>query len=212
MIGRLRGMVVEKRPPQLVLDVGGVGYELEAPLSAFFDLPEGELVLHTHLVVREDAQLLFGFRTRGERDLFRALIRVNGVGPKLALTLLSGIDAAEFVRCVQEGDVTTLTRLPGVGKKTAERLIVEMRDRIVDTFGEHLPAELGSAKPVAPVAEEPAAASDDEPVAWADMHYKKCQAQIAKMEDTAELYTLLEDENRPAVKSALESRIEELEG
>lgn len=144
MIGLLRGTVVEKRPPQLVLDVGGVGYEIEAPLSAFFDLPEGELVLHTHLVVREDAQLLFGFRSRGERDLFRALIRVNGVGPKLALTLLSGIDAAEFVRCVQDGDVTTLTRLPGVGKKTAERLIVEMRDRIVDTFGEHLPAELGT--------------------------------------------------------------------
>lgn len=155
MIGLLRGTVVEKRPPQLVLDVGGVGYEIEAPLSAFFDLPEGELVLHTHLVVREDAQLLFGFRSRGERDLFRALIRVNGVGPKLALTLLSGIDAAEFVRCVQEGDVTTLTRLPGVGKKTAERLIVEMRDRIVDTFGEHLPAELG--RP----AERPAGEQDD---------------------------------------------------
>ena len=156
MIGLLRGTVVEKRPPQLVLDVGGVGYEIEAPLSAFFDLPDGELALHTHLVVREDAQLLFGFRSRGERDLFRTLIRVNGVCPKLALTLLSGIDAAEFVRCVQDGDVTTLTRLPGVGKKTAERLIVEMRDRIVDTFGEHLPAELGAAKP-RPVPEQDAA-------------------------------------------------------
>ena len=145
MIGRLRGMVVEKRPPVLVLDVAGIGYEVEAPLSTFFDLPDGELVLHTHLVVRDDAHLLFGFRSRGERDLFRALIRVNGVGPKLALTLLSGIEAAEFVRCVQDGDVATLTRLPGVGKKTAERLIVEMRDRITDTFGEHLPAELGQA-------------------------------------------------------------------
>ena len=147
MIGALRGRVVEKRPPQLLLDVGGVGYEIEAPLSAFLDLPEGELILHTHLVVREDAQLLFGFRSRGERDLFRALVRVNGVGPKLALTLLSGIDAAEFVRCVRDGDVATLTRLPGVGKKTAERLVVEMRDRIADTFGEHLPAELGAAAP-----------------------------------------------------------------
>ena len=145
MIGQLRGTVVDKRPPMLVIDVGGVGYEVEAPLGAFFDLPEGEVVLHTHLVVRDDAHLLFGFRSRGERELFRSLIRVNGVGPKLALTLLSGIDAAEFVRCVQDGDVTTLTRLPGVGKKTAERLIVEMRDRIADTFGEHLPAELGSA-------------------------------------------------------------------
>ena len=145
MIGQLRGTVVDKRPPMLVIDVGGVGYEVEAPLGAFFDLPDGEVVLHTHLVVRDDAHLLFGFRSRGERELFRSLIRVNGVGPKLALTLLSGIDAAEFVRCVQDGDVITLTRLPGVGKKTAERLIVEMRDRIADTFGEHLPAELGSA-------------------------------------------------------------------
>ena len=179
MIGRLRGMVVEKRPPQLVLDVGGVGYELEAPLSAFFDLPEGELVLHTHLVVREDAQLLFGFRTRGERDLFRALIRVNGVGPKLALTLLSGIDAAEFVRCVQEGDVTTLTRLPGVGKKTAERLIVEMRDRIVDTFGEHLPAELGSAKPVAPAQDAASRAVEEAEGALIALGYKPTEAAKA---------------------------------
>jgi Holliday junction DNA helicase RuvA len=179
MIGRLRGTVVEKRPPQLVLDVGGVGYEIEAPLSAFFDLPEGELVLHTHLVVREDAQLLFGFRSRGERDLFRALIRVNGVGPKLALTLLSGIDAAEFVRCVQEGDVTTLTRLPGVGKKTAERLIVEMRDRIVDTFGEHLPAELGAARPVAPVQDAGSRAVEEAEGALIALGYKPTEAAKA---------------------------------
>ena len=137
MIGRLRGLVLEKRPPQLLLDVGGVGYELEAPLSAFFDLPGADTPVSpfTHLVVREDAQLLYGFRSRPERELFRALIRVNGVGPKLALALLSGIDAPELVRCIQEGDVTSLTRLPGVGKKTAERLIVEMRDRIAEAFG-----------------------------------------------------------------------------
>lgn len=180
MIGLLRGRVVEKRPPQLVLDVGGVGYEIEAPLSAFFDLPEGELVLHTHLVVRDDAHLLFGFRSRGERDLFRALIRVNGVGPKLALTLLSGIDAAEFVRCVQDGDVTTLTRLPGVGKKTAERLIVEMRDRIVDTFGEHLPAELGSAKPrVAPEQDAASRAVEEAEGALIALGYKPTEAAKA---------------------------------
>jgi Holliday junction DNA helicase RuvA len=153
MIGRLRGTVVDKRPPVLVLDVNGVGYELEAPLSTFFDLPaEGEVVLHTHLVVRDDAHLLFAFRTRSERELFRALIRVNGVGPKLALTLLSGIEAADFVKCIQDGDVATLTRLPGVGKKTAERLVVEMRDRIADTFGETLPPELGRG-PVRPAPE-----------------------------------------------------------
>ena len=149
MIGRLRGLVLEKRPPQLLLDVGGVGYELEAPLSAFFDLPGADtpVSLFTHLVVREDAQLLYGFRSRPERELFRALIRVNGVGPKLALALLSGIDAPELVRCIQEGDVTSLTRLPGVGKKTAERLIVEMRDRIAEAFGEALPPELARPPP-----------------------------------------------------------------
>ena len=151
MIGRLRGLVLEKRPPQLLLDVGGVGYELEAPLSAFFDLPRADtpVSLFTHLVVREDAQLLYGFRSRPERELFRALIRVNGVGPKLALALLSGIDAPELVRCIQEGDVTSLTRLPGVGKKTAERLIIEMRDRIAEAFGEALPPELARPSTVA---------------------------------------------------------------
>lgn len=144
MIGRLRGIVLEKRPPQLLLEVGGVAYELEAPLSTFFDLPgpDTPVALFTHLVVREDAQLLYAFRSRPERELFRALIKVNGVGPKLALTLLSGMEAPDFVRCVQEGDVASLTRLPGVGKKTAERLIVEMRDRISESFGEALPPEL----------------------------------------------------------------------
>ena len=158
MIGRLRGIVVEKRPPTLVLDVGGIGYELEAPLSTFYDLPgDGEtVVLHTHLVVREDAQLLYAFASRSERDLFRVLIRVNGVGPKLALTLLSGIEAPDFVRCVQEGDTATLVRLPGVGRKTAERLIVEMRDRIADTFGEHLPPELGTGRVRPPPEVDPA--------------------------------------------------------
>ena len=132
-----------------------MGYELEAPLSAFFDLPGADtpVSLFTHLVVREDAQLLYGFRSRPERELFRALIRVNGVGPKLALALLSGIDAPELGRCIQEGGVTSLTRLPGVGKKTAERLIVEMRDRIAEAFGEALPPELKPAAGAAPVPE-----------------------------------------------------------
>ena len=147
MIGRLKGVVLERRPPQLLLDVGGVGYELEAPLSAFFDLPaDGEAVeLHTHLVVREDAHLLFGFRQRAERDLFRSLIRVSGVGPKLALTLLSGIEAPRFVRCVQEGDVATLTRLPGVGKKTAERAGVGRHDAIAAGVADALATEHGAA-------------------------------------------------------------------
>lgn len=132
MIGRLTGVLVEKRPPELVVDVGGVGYELEAPLSTFAQLPAtGETCrLFTQLVVREDAQLLFGFATERERFVFRSLTRVSGIGAKLALAVLSGMEPAEFTACVAEGDVTRLTRLPGIGKKTAERLIVEMRDRL----------------------------------------------------------------------------------
>lgn len=132
MIGRLRGTLVEKRPPVLILDVAGVGYELEAPMSTFFTLPAaGETVtLHTHLAVREDALLLFGFATQAEKNLFRDLIKISGVGAKMALTILSGAGVDEFVATVQEGDADKLTRLPGVGKKTAARLIVEMRDRL----------------------------------------------------------------------------------
>ncbi len=137
MIGRLRGILAEKQPPLLLIDIGGVGYEVEAPMSTFYQLPEtgATVTLHTHLVVREDAHLLFGFASEGERRLFRTLIKVNGVGAKLALTILSGIAADEFARCVQENDTAALVRLPGVGKKTAERLIVEMRDRLADWEG-----------------------------------------------------------------------------
>lgn len=132
MIGRLRGIIIEKQPPELVIDVQGVGYELSAPMSTFFNLPlvNEEVTLFTHMVVREDAQLLYGFSTERERLLFRSLLKVNGVGAKLALTILSGSDVDTFARSVQEGDTASLTRLPGVGKKTAERLIVEMRDRL----------------------------------------------------------------------------------
>ena len=132
MIGRITGVLLHKQPPQLLVDVQGVGYELEAPMSTFYQLPaDGERVmLHTHLVVREDAQLLYGFYSETERSLFRSLIRINGVGPKLALTILSGVSADEFSRCIMENDAKSLTALPGVGKKTAERLIVELRDKI----------------------------------------------------------------------------------
>ncbi len=131
MIGRLRGTLLDKQPPWLVVDVAGVGYELEASMTTLVALPTvGEPVaLFTHLTVREDAHLLYGFVREQERALFRALIRVNGVGPKLALAILSGMEEDAFIRCVMEDDIKALTRLPGVGKKTAERLIVEMRDR-----------------------------------------------------------------------------------
>lgn len=136
MIGRLRGILLEKQPPQLLVDVQGIAYELEASLSTCYQLPATgeEVILHTHLVVREDAQLLYGFFTLSERQLFRQLIRINGVGPKLAITILSGVSADEFTRCIMESDAGALTQLPGVGKKTAERLVVELKDKInVDT-------------------------------------------------------------------------------
>ncbi len=131
MIGRLRGTLAEKQPPHLILDVNGLGYELEVPMTTLYRLPSvGEpLTLHTHLVVREDAQLLYGFIGRRERDFFRELIRLNGVGPKLALALMSSLEVDELVRCVQAQDTSALVRVPGVGKKTAERLLVELKDR-----------------------------------------------------------------------------------
>ena len=132
MIGRLRGQLAAKHPPWLLLDVQGVGYELEAPMSTFYQLPGlGEPVtLVTHLAIRDDAHVLYGFFHESERSLFRSLLKVNGVGGKMALAILSGMTAEEFSLCIQSGDSTALTRLPGVGKKTAERLIVEMRDRL----------------------------------------------------------------------------------
>lgn len=132
MIGRLSGILVEKHAPEIVLDVNGVGYELQVPLTSFYELPElnQQAMVYTHFVVREDAQLLYGFITKQERALFRLLIKTNGVGPKLALTILSGMTAGEFVSCVERDDIVTLVKLPGVGKKTAERLVIEMRDKL----------------------------------------------------------------------------------
>ncbi len=146
MIGRLRGTLASKRPPWLLVDVGGVGYDVEAPMSTFYDLPaEGETVtLLIHMVVREDAQLLYGFAREGERSLFRALLKVNGVGARLALAVLSGMSLEEFARCVRDNDVAALTRLPGVGRKTGERLIVEMRDRL-EADATELPMEMSAA-------------------------------------------------------------------
>jgi Holliday junction DNA helicase RuvA len=145
MIGAVRGRIASKAPPQLTVDVGGLGYELEAPMSTFFHLPPvgAEVSLLTHLVVREDAHVLYGFATEEERRLFRSLIRVSGVGPKIALALLSGMSVAAFTSCVQSEDVAALTRVPGVGRKTAERLIVEMRDRLAPAAAGAAAAPLG---------------------------------------------------------------------
>ena len=132
MIGSLRGLLLSKQAPRIVIECNGVGYEVETPMSTFLDLPAAgaELFLHTHLVVREDAQILYGFATDDERLLFRTLLKVNRVGAKMALGVLSAMTASDFRRCVEFEDTTTLSKIPGVGKKTAERLIIEMRDRI----------------------------------------------------------------------------------
>jgi len=147
VIGRIRGKLLEKQAPELLVDVNGVGYEIQAPMTTIYQLPPlGEAVdLFTHLVVREDAQLLYGFASSEDRALFRALIKVNGVGPKLALTILSGMDVADFVRCVRDGDSAGLVRLPGVGKKTAERLLIEMRDRLRDWHADGVAVGEGAA-------------------------------------------------------------------
>ena len=143
MITHITGKLTEKKPPCLVIDVNGIGYEIHAPMSTFYQLPDCDntLTLLTHFVVREDAQLLFGFYTEQERKLFRALIKVNGVGPKLALTILSGIETEQFVHCVQHQDASRLTHIPGVGKKTAERLIIEMRDALSHWENTDLPIQ-----------------------------------------------------------------------
>ena len=132
MIGLLRGRILSKQPPRLLIDVQGVGYEVDAPMTTFYDLPDPgeEVTLFTHLAVREDAHTLYGFAKASDRELFRSLLKVNGVGARLALTILSGMEPGEFVQCVQEGNTAALVRLPGVGKKTAERLIIELRDRL----------------------------------------------------------------------------------
>ena len=132
MKGRLTGKLLEKNPPSLLLDVQGVGYEVDAPMSTFYALPQVNetISLFTHLVVREDAQLLYGFASRTERVLFRALLKVNGVGAKVALSILSGMSTDEFLSCVATKDVTALCRVPGIGKKTAERLLVELQDKV----------------------------------------------------------------------------------
>ena len=132
MIGRIAGTLIEKQPPELMVDVNGVGYEITAPMTTFYRLPavNENVALFTHLTIRDDAHLLYGFYDKTERTLFRTLIKVNGVGPKMALAILSGIESDEFVRCVESNDIATLVRVPGVGKKTAERLIIEMRDKL----------------------------------------------------------------------------------
>jgi Holliday junction DNA helicase RuvA len=145
MIGRLKGILVHKQPPWLVIDVNGVGYELEAPMSTFYDLPDvgREVALFTHYAQKEDSVSLYGFLREAERRLFRDVQKVSGIGAKIALAVLSGVSVEEFARLVQTSDVTALTRIPGIGKKTAERMVVELRDRAAE-LGAGAPAAIGT--------------------------------------------------------------------
>jgi|SRR5690554_3086147 len=137
MIGWLQGVVIEKKAPDLLLNVNGVGYELQAPMTSFYAWENSEqITLYTHLAVREDAQQLYGFATRDERSLFRYLIKVSGIGPKSGLMILSGMDVQRFVQCIQNEDINALIKIPGIGRKTAERLLIEMRDKLKDFFND----------------------------------------------------------------------------
>ena len=183
MIGRLRGTLIHKQAPFLLLDVGGVGYEIEATTGAWYALPApgSECTVYTHLIVREDAHLLFGFASLAERSLFRDLIRVNGVGARMALSIVSGMPVGDFLRCMQEGDVAALTELPGIGKKTAERLIVEMRGRLKDRTA----AEDAGAVPVIDKARSPDPVRDAVS-ALSALGYKPHEAsQMVRAVDTA---------------------------
>lgn len=199
MIGRLRGTIVYKKPPELMLDVSGIGYELQASMTTFGELPEvdAETILFTHFVVREDAQTLYAFSSEAERSLFRLLLKVNGVGPKMALAIVSGMNVSEFQQCVQAGDVTGLTKLPGVGKKTAERLIIEMRDRLPKAeMGSDLPLTSGSG------AISPAQIEDEAANALVALGYKPVQASrmvAGKGQDSKNV----EDIIRAALKASL---------
>ncbi len=198
MIGRLRGILISKQPPWLLVEVGGVGYELEAPMSTIYDLPQTgkEVTLLTHYAVKEDSVALYGFLHESERASFRNLLKVSGIGAKTALAVLSGVSTQDFARLVQAGDVVALTKIPGIGKKTAERIVVELRDR-VDGLGASMPGL--SAAPGAPA--DPAAEAT---VALQQLGYKPAEVsrlvqKVAEAGDSAE--TII----RKALRAALGS-------
>ena len=201
MIGSIRGVLVQKQAPLILVDVAGVGYELQVPMTTLFQLPElgSEVSLVTHFVVREDAQALYGFVEEGDRSLFRQLIKVNGVGPKLALTILSGMDAKRFAYCVERDDLSSLTALPGVGKKTAQRLLVEMRDKLKDWFAG------GGALSDADAAVVPVNVAGDAESALIALGYKPQDAgrmvEAVNDDDTADSEELIRRALKAAVKA-----------
>ncbi|HAT8540452.1 Holliday junction branch migration protein RuvA [Vibrio vulnificus] len=193
MIGRLRGILLEKQPPELLIEVNGIGYEVQMPMSCFYELPNigEEAIIYTHFVVREDAQLLYGFNTVKERALFREVIKANGVGPKLGLAILSGMTASQFVASVEREDISTLVKLPGVGKKTAERLVVEMKDRLKGWSAGDLFTPFTDVAPVDSGSTSSNSAEEEAVSALLALGYKPAQAskvvsQIAKPDMTSE--------------------------
>jgi Holliday junction DNA helicase RuvA len=196
VIGRLRGNLLEKQPPELLIEVSGIGYEVQMPMSCFYELPEigTEAIVYIHYVVREDAQLLYGFNTKKERALFREVIKANGVGPKLGLAILSGMTASQFVQSVEREDISTLVKLPGVGKKTAERLVVEMKDRLKGWGAGDLFTPAADAAPMDDGSDfitSPQSAQDEAVSALISLGYKPVQAskivsQVAKPDMTSE--------------------------
>lgn len=198
MIGRLKGVVAEKGTGSVVLDVNGVGYELDVPISTAFDLPEpGQATsLFTHFVVREDAQLLYGFLRQADRDMFRVLIKVNGVGPKLGIAILSGLDSQALANCVQHDDVSSLVKLPGIGKKTAERLLIELRDKV-----KQLPSQSGAGDLLSvPVAAQ--SAEDEAESALIALGYKPPEAAKA-IKQVAEKGASVEQLIKAALKNMM---------
>ena len=198
MIGLLRGKILDKQPPRLLLDVQGVGYEIDAPMTTFYDLPDvgTEVTLFTHLAVREDAHTLFGFITLTDRDLFRSLLKVNGVGARLALTILSGMESQIFIACVQGGDTAALVRLPGIGKKTAERLVIELRDRLEASSTS---AMMASASPGATVSNP----VEDAVSALVGLGYKPQEAsQMVRVIDSTNM------SSEDIIRSALQTRVQ----
>jgi Holliday junction DNA helicase RuvA len=195
MIGRLKGVLVYKHPPALMIDVGGVGYELEAPMSTIYDLPEigREVTLFTHHAVKEDSVALYGFLHEAERRLFRDLQKVTGIGAKIALAVLSGVSVDAFARLVQAADVAALTRVPGIGKKTAERIVVELRDRVAGGSSS-LGRSGGVPVPADPVSEASVAL---QALGYKPVEISRMVAQAAEAGDSAE--TII----RKALKSAL---------
>ena len=203
MMGRLTGGLAAKRAPQMLVDCQGVGYEADVSMTTYYQLPEvGEQVsVWTHLQIKDDAHTLIGFKTEQERKLFRQLIRVNGVGPKMALTILSGTDSQEFAQCVSQNDIVTLTRLPGVGKKTAERLIIEMRDKV----GDLMSADSAAEESVSSVKSTPS--SKNEAIeALQALGYKPADAD--KMVKQAEQATDIEMTASALIRKALQTSVQ----